>query len=724
MRYSLKSILFISVWAISLFNSVLAQKKEMAAAKELENGGRFSMALQLYKKAEAKDKYLAPEERVELYKSIIYCNTKLSNPKATEKYFEKIKDEEALTDSLAIKYSEVLRTLGKFPDAEKEYLAVANKQNDARLKANMLATLDWFKKYRNNIQPYKIARTNIKTDGLSMGVEEYKNGVIIGMPKKEEEQVFYNLGFSEKKDSIHFSEPVLLSKNLTSKFYEGYPSYDAKNKILYFTSNSLSKTKVKQGGKKDKGNINRLKIYKSVWVDGDWSEKEELPFNSMEYDCLHPSISEDGNTLYFTSNKKGGIGGYDIYKVTKQGDKWSEPFNLGSLVNSIGDEMTPKIVNDVLYFSSRGFFGFGGSDVFKVNLKDKEAKIENLGKPVNSEKDDFAFIINKEDRGYFSTNRDSKKAEDLIYSFVYYPVNIVTDAENGERVEDIDVTILAKVDGEWKEVHKQSTNKKGEWHFDFKDDVDYKVLFDNSYRNSKEIILPASGDRNKQLKELQNVDLQRVFIDGYVIDEETKKGIEGVKEVLFEENENGEFEEIDSTWTDKDGYWRFDVEKNKVYEVEIQRVDYKLEKIKIEPIGDGEPHRKSYVSELKIIRNQDDEKVLDAENIFFEVNSATITKDSYKVLDQVIGYLKAHPYSKLEIAAYTDCTGDDALNMALSQRRAEACAKYVIKGIGGKAFRVRSKGYGETKPLNPCAEQEANPEIAAKNRRVEFKLVK
>jgi len=142
--------------------------------------------------------------------------------------------------------------------------------------------------------------------------------------------------------------------------------------------------------------------------------------------------------------------------------------------------------------------------------------------PINTSYDDFAFTINKQDKGYVSSNRASKKAEDLIYSYVYYPVNIVTDAENGQAVEDIDVTISELIDGEYKQVSAQTTSASGEWKYDFKKDAGYKVKFDNSYRNSKEFVLTATGDRAKELEKLQNVDLQRVFIDGYVIDEETQ----------------------------------------------------------------------------------------------------------------------------------------------------------------------------------------------------------
>lgn len=720
-----QSRIFLLVVGLFIFLTTNAQQNEISIAKSYELKGSFELAIQYYKKAEAREKNLAEEERVALYSDLAYCSEKIKDTKTTSSYLRKIQVLEPLSDSLALKYSEVLRTLGDHNEAEKVYLRVANRQTDERLKKNLLFALTNYKKNKSRNEPYEVKKTNINVQGLSMGIQEYKNGVIIGMPKTTDGQTFYNLGFCTTTDSVKFSAPTLLSKNLTSKYHEGYPTLDKTNNILYFSSNSLSKVKVKKGGKNDQGsNVNRLNIYQSVFKDGEWQEKEKLSFNSGNYHYLHPSISEDGKVMYFTSDMQGGIGGFDIYKVEKSATGWGVPVNMGTLVNSIGDEMNPFIKGDILYFSSRGFYGYGGIDVFKIDLADKNSLVTNLGSPINTPYDDFSFTINENDKGYLSSNRNSKKAVDLIYSYVYYPVNVVTDAENGSAVQDIDVTISELVNGEWKQRSIQQTNKSGEWKYEFKKGVGYKVKFDNSYRNSKEYTLTANGNREEELAKLQNVDLQRVFIDGYVLDEETQKGIEGVKEILYEKNELGTFDEIDSTFTDDEGYWRFDVEKDKVYEVEIQRVDYELQKIAIEPISDSQLKREPYTTKLKVVTNTEGEKVLNADNILFELSSAKITKESLPVLDQVISYLKANPYSKLEINAYTDCSGDDAANMTLSTKRAESCASYIIERIGGKAFRVKYKGNGETKALNPCEEQMEDPKIAALNRRVEFKLVK
>ena len=313
MNLKMKLILIVLSCLVGL--SSFSQEKEISAAKGYELVGQFSTAIQFYKKAEAREKYLAEEERVSLYESLIFCSDKIKDYKNIEKYFEKIEVLQPLTDSLAIKYSEILRTNGSYAKAEKVFREVANKQSDLELKKSMLSTLDWFKKNKSLKQPYKIAKTNINVQGLSMGVEEYKDGLIIGMPKITDGNTYYNLGYCSLKDSVHFSEATLLSKNLNSKFYEGFPDLDEENNILYFTSNSLSKVKIKQGGKKDLGNgipINVLKIYKSIWDGTDWSKKEIKIGDSNNDSVIITEGLSEGDVVYLNKPE-----GYEATQIAK-----------------------------------------------------------------------------------------------------------------------------------------------------------------------------------------------------------------------------------------------------------------------------------------------------------------------------------------------------------------------------------------------------------------------
>ena len=152
-----------------------------------------------------------------------------------------------------------------------------------------------------------------------------------------------------------------------------------------------------------------------------WTDPEALDFNSTEYSCMHPTVTGDGQKLFFASDQAGGYGGMDLYMCDKTILGWSKPVNLGPKVNTGGDEVFPFITaKGDLYFASNGHLGIGGLDVFR-SKKIKGGgfnQASNLGYPINSEMDDFGFIldVNEED-GYFSSNRAKKK--DGIFYFEY-----------------------------------------------------------------------------------------------------------------------------------------------------------------------------------------------------------------------------------------------------------------------------------------------------------------
>ncbi len=217
------------------------------------------------------------------------------------------------------------------------------------------------------------------------------------------------------------SEIEKFSKTINTKFHESTPVFTKDGQTVYFTRNNFNEGKY---GKDEKG-INRLKIYRSFKKEqGGWTTPESLSFNSNEYSVAHPALNIDEKILYFSSDMPGGKGLSDIYKVTINPDgSFGEPENLGSRINTPGKDTFPFIsANNDLYFASNGHMGLGGLDVFVTRLNPEtkeEGLVINVGKPVNSSKDDFAFIVDdKSKRGYFSSNRQGGVGGDDIYSFL------------------------------------------------------------------------------------------------------------------------------------------------------------------------------------------------------------------------------------------------------------------------------------------------------------------
>ncbi len=218
------------------------------------------------------------------------------------------------------------------------------------------------------------------------------------------------------EESQDLTDAVKFSKKINSKYHEAAITFSPDNNTLYFTRNNYGKRL-----KRDKKGINHLKIYKSKKVDGEWTEAIELPFNSDDYSTGHPALSPDGKKLYFVSDMPGSIGETDIFVVDVLGDDlFSEPRNLGPTINTERKEMFPFVNDKKLYFSSDGHTGLGGLDIYGASYdEDGFGKAINVGRPVNSNKDDISFIVNEEtQKGFFASNREGGKGDDDIYSFI------------------------------------------------------------------------------------------------------------------------------------------------------------------------------------------------------------------------------------------------------------------------------------------------------------------
>ncbi len=217
-------------------------------------------------------------------------------------------------------------------------------------------------------------------------------------------------GFIDKDYEIRFSKKVEMDFN--AEFNQSNVSFTPDLKTVYFTQNNASK---------DRKKTVNLKLYKAdVTATGEWINIKELPFNSNTYNCAHPSLSDDGAKLYFSSNMPGGYGASDIYVVDiLAGDRYGKPKNLGAYINSPNRDNFPEINNGLLYFSSDRPGGLGGLDIYMVPLQNLFQEPTNLGVPINSKYDDFSFVINGSfRRGYFTSNRPQGKGGDDIYSFV------------------------------------------------------------------------------------------------------------------------------------------------------------------------------------------------------------------------------------------------------------------------------------------------------------------
>ena len=254
----------------------------------------------------------------------------------------------------------------------------------------------------------------------------YQNGLVfiasnpaVNTDKKEDDntgKATTSLFFAARKDYGSLQKPLTFAEELTTKFYDGPLSFNKDGNTIYFTRTNLRRGKPI----KAKDGLVKLKIYAATKKDNKWDNIFELPFNNAEFDCAHPSVSNDGRRLYFSSNRPGGFGGMDLYVSTLINGKWSDPVNLGPKVNTDKNEIFPFIHADgKVYFASNGHKGIGNLDIFCTMKTDTGwVKPQNLPEPINSRSDDFGFIVSADKKsGYFSSNRASGKGDDDIFNF-------------------------------------------------------------------------------------------------------------------------------------------------------------------------------------------------------------------------------------------------------------------------------------------------------------------
>jgi outer membrane protein OmpA-like peptidoglycan-associated protein/tetratricopeptide (TPR) repeat protein len=225
--------------------------------------------------------------------------------------------------------------------------------------------------------------------------------------------------YSELQPDGNFSEGTEMPPPFNTKGNQGGATLTIDNNTIFYTvcQNNRDNT------------YRNCDLFFSEQVNGEWTPIKSVgdKVNSPLTWEAQPSISSDGRTLYFISDRPGGLGGYDIYKTIKSTDgTWSAPINLGPVINSGGNEKSPFIHPDgkTLYFSSDGWLGMGGYDIFYSRLKDDStwSKPVNLGYPINSTEDDVGFFVSTDGaRGFFASNKYQGKGGWDLYSFDLYP---------------------------------------------------------------------------------------------------------------------------------------------------------------------------------------------------------------------------------------------------------------------------------------------------------------
>jgi len=359
-----------------------------------------------------------------VYTRLADCYYNIFNTVEAEKWYAKALDSSENPETI-YKYSQMLKANGKYEDSNKFMDKFASmRPGDDRASA--------FRKNPNYLPKIleKGKKFNVQDAGVNSTVSDF-GGVVQGnklyvTSARNSDRKTYGWNDQPYLDIYEYTVASdgsyqggnLLSDKINTKYHEGLVSFSPDGKKMYFSRESFFDNMFVKDSLKNR--VSTLSLYYSEKLSDGWSDVTPLPFNSSNYSVKNPSVSTDGKTLYFSSDMTGGYGNYDIYKAVINDDgTFGKAENLGQKVNTEGQEMFPYVSdNGTLYFSSDGHLGLGGLDVFHTKEIDgKFAPIRNVGIPVNSNADDFAFSINEEtELGFVSSNREGGAGSDDIYA--------------------------------------------------------------------------------------------------------------------------------------------------------------------------------------------------------------------------------------------------------------------------------------------------------------------
>jgi outer membrane protein OmpA-like peptidoglycan-associated protein len=421
----IKRIFLLTVLFSVLGNLVMAQDRLVNKADEKYRDYSFSPAIDIYKRVLDKG-YTSADLLMKLGNSY-YFNAEYKE--AADIYERLLKEyQEGIGPEYYFRYAQTLRSLGEH-DKSKEVMTQFSAMTSADVRANLyMAERDYLAEIESNSGRYKIGEFEFNSRYSDFAPTFYMQGLIFSSDRDTGNLARYRHTWNAKDfldlykinvDSTSENVVVKFGGDINTRFHESTSVFTKDGNTLYFTRNNLFDGKTV----KDKQGVVRLKIFKATKENGIWTQIEELPFNSESYSIAHPTLSPDEKLLYFASDMPGSYGESDIFKVAVNNDgTYGTPVNLGNIINTEARETFPFLTSEnVLYFSSDGHPGLGGLDIFATKISNSQyiGTVLNVGKPVNSELDDFTFIMDEETRsGYFASNRNGGVGEDDIYSFV------------------------------------------------------------------------------------------------------------------------------------------------------------------------------------------------------------------------------------------------------------------------------------------------------------------
>lgn len=618
----------------------------------------------------------------------------------------------------------------------------------------------------------------------------YDNGILFVSargkkgPRSERTGEVYEAHYLSTFDRLGaLLEPTKFEFNASKKsdFHEGPATFTRDYKFAFVTRNN-NENGVLRGGKGGKAS---MKIYQMEYGFPDWTPPIDLPFNSDDYSCMHPSLSPDEKWLFFASDMPGGSGGFDLYAVERLGkDQWGSPINLGPSINTEKQELFPFMsFFGSLFFSSNGRSNtMGGMDLYFVNnplsANKEELEVVNLGEPFNSPENDYSFITDPDGHsGFFASERKGETyGKTDIFQF-FAPSGLggtgkpevnrakisIIDEKTGLPLQGAEIRIFQPTDDGFiagnndfydfdyvalpdkpdvftfqlvrkdaKDMGKPDlfSNAEGIAVTDFTRFRNYLVMVSAKGYTSRDRFLVVDTDEeltlNFKLKETPPC----LRSGGIVLTTEFNTRIANAN-VRFEHRASGA---VEIARTTRNGEFDVCLPRDGEWIARVEKTGFRSETFRV-TAGKGisayeEVRLKPTVEGATIAETMPlanglmEGSVFILDKIFYEYNKATLNQGAVRHLQTLLDWMNTYPEMEVDLVAHTDVRGDASLNQILTDERAKNAKTFLVaKGIDER--RINAIGKGETQVRNHCTESaECSDEEHQQNNRLEIKIRK
>jgi len=653
-------------------------------------------------------------------------------------------------------YAQVLRMNGKYEVADIQYRAYAEAHPNDPLN-------DEFRNFATNVQALNYPNSHYRVTNIPENSADNDEGPTMCLytfcftsnrPSLGRKGT-YDLYFLHGGDASNPASPQKIKGKVNMPLDEGPATFSSNGREMIFTRSNYKH-------KSEDGFI-KLGLYHADYdsVGQKWVNITVLPFINYDYNYMQPSISKDGNRLFFASDLKGGLGETDIYVSEKQGNTWGPPVNLGSSINTTGTEGYPFIADDgTLFFASDSRMGLGGLDMYAASSTSSSwGNVVNLGAPLNSSRNDFGYIADASGRsGYFVSNRPGGMGGNDIYHFTLNTSSVcdtLLDAATQIPVADASVIITAG-DSTQK---KTTSNANGEFCFELESGslvtvaasklgyASYNGQLNASPEMSQVIYLKHQGTigLNINLSQTGNgkpVNAKAVLVDAASQQTVAQKGADdGVIKFNLEPNHEYVVKVTgDSTSDNYDQFVRpistIGLRAGQTLNEDAHLIFHGTSAVALADKPTLRPAKKNNTATAEVttaakpvkkapVNNNIPDNKGDGllPNVYFGVGSYGLDERAKESLDKIAAFMKSSATMQIEISSNTDASGNVQSNMVLSARRALACLNY-LTGKGISKSRFIAVGYGDKKMVNNCDRTSHCTEAEkAMNRRTEFKII-